>query len=114
MIEAKEEYDQVKVLSVCVEFVALSTGSIDLVITYQTTLARWAISYDLKIRNNKAEIQMFGKVQQESLEDWTLVALSLSSAKLWGAYNSQMKVYFVCCRKENATDIAHTNFGIPR
>ena len=57
-------------------------GSATLTLTYVTSGARWYPSYELRLEpeSNRVQVAFFGRVSQESGEDWEDAALSLSTA----------------------------------
>jgi hypothetical protein len=57
-------------------------GSATLTLTYFTSGARWYPSYELRLEpeSNRVQVAFFGRVSQESGEDWEDAALSLSTA----------------------------------
>lgn len=57
-------------------------GSATLTLTYVTSGARWYPSYELRLEpeSNRVQVAFFGRVSQETGEDWEDAALSLSTA----------------------------------
>lgn len=59
------------------------SGNFELEVSYVVTRARWAPLYDLRVNttNNQINLNYLAEVNQNTGEDWTGVALTLSTAK---------------------------------
>ena len=57
-------------------------GPVTVTLTYMTTGARWLPAYDIQLQpaDSRVELSLAGLVSQETGEDWTDVALTLSTA----------------------------------
>ena len=69
--------------SVAVRFAAARAGRVDLEISYTVFGATWSPSYDARVSDAGHAIALgyFGEVRQSTGEDWTNVALTLSTAR---------------------------------
>ncbi len=58
-------------------------GKLDLTLAYSVNGARWTPAYDARLRtaDNNVELGYFGVIRQSTGEDWSKVALTLSTAK---------------------------------
>lgn len=64
-----------------VEVDALTPGDLTLELTYQVTQAGWQSLYDVRLTDNQLELTYLAEVQQTTGEDWSQVALTLSTAR---------------------------------
>jgi len=64
-----------------VEVEALAAGELEIELTYAVQPARWQPLYDLRLSSEGLEATYLAEVSQGSGEDWTGVALTLSTAR---------------------------------
>ena len=69
--------------TVVVRLDAATAGRLDLTVSYALPDASWTPSYDVRANSNAAAIELsyFGRVRQNTGEDWNDVALTLSTAQ---------------------------------
>jgi uncharacterized protein (TIGR02231 family) len=69
--------------AVTVRVAAASAGSLDLTLAYAVPGASWTPAYDARLHSDEhvVELTYFGLVRQNTGEDWTDIALTLSTAK---------------------------------
>ncbi|HUS29392.1 MAG TPA: mucoidy inhibitor MuiA family protein, partial [Kofleriaceae bacterium] len=64
-----------------VELEVIATGDVTIHLEYQIAAARWAPSYVARLDGERASFELRAVVAQDSGEDWTGVALRLSTAE---------------------------------
>jgi uncharacterized protein (TIGR02231 family) len=69
--------------TVTVRLAAAAAGKLDLSLAYALPGASWAPAYDARLRSEKRQVRLdaFGLVRNATGEDWTDVALTLSTAR---------------------------------
>jgi uncharacterized protein (TIGR02231 family) len=85
------------------------SGTFELEVSYVVTRARWTPLYDLRVNttNNQINLNYLAEVNQNTGEDWTGVALTLSTAKPgMGTLPPKLEPWFI--------DIVHPKFAQTR
>ncbi|MCB9236039.1 MAG: mucoidy inhibitor MuiA family protein [Bacteroidia bacterium] len=69
--------------SALLEFTSAQPGSFQVLLTYEVSQARWTPFYEARVdsENKKVGLRYYGLVHQSTGEDWTGVALQLSTAR---------------------------------
>ena len=99
---------------VTVRLAAASPGQLDLALSYAVPGAAWTPAYDARLRAEERAVEFayFGVVRNGTGEDWTEVALTLSTARpSLGGGAPELSPWIVDVRKPQPVDTAGFNAG---